>query len=96
MVILYKTSSLTYTLATQLIKVNYLGLCNILSNSMIVPELIQQDCTVDNLYHLTLKLLNDEEWYNIMKKKLIDLKHSLSSNAIDCSITELIIQELNK
>ena len=44
MCIIYKASVLTYIAAMKLIHVKYLGLCNLLKNAMIVPELLQYDC----------------------------------------------------
>ena len=44
MCIIYKSSFITYLLAMKLIKVKFLGLCNLLVNKMIVPEFLQYDC----------------------------------------------------
>ena len=59
MCIIYKASLLTYIAASALIKVNYLGLCNLLQNEMIVPELLQYDCNPQELTRVMCDLLND-------------------------------------
>ena len=49
MVIIYKTSWLTYGLAKSLIKIPYIGLVNIVAGKKIAEELIQNDATADNI-----------------------------------------------
>ncbi len=44
MCIIYRASFITYLAAAKLIRVKYLGLCNLLQNEMVVPELLQYDC----------------------------------------------------
>ncbi|WP_028387665.1 lipid-A-disaccharide synthase [Legionella fairfieldensis] len=94
MCIIYKTSLLSYVIAMKLIKVKYLGLCNLLQNEMIVPELLQYDCNPDELARTVNELLCDKETIARMQKRLGALKESLSSKQADCSIAELIHTEL--
>lgn len=58
MVVVYKTSWLTYVLAKALIKIPYIGLVNVVAGKKIVPECIQEDATgiaiaaaLKNIYH---------------------------------------------
>ena len=95
MCIIYKGSLLSYIAAMKLIKVKYLGLCNLLQNEMIAPELLQYDCNATELTHTLTALLNDEEVKQRMVKRLGRLCDSLSSQAADCSIEQLIIQFCN-
>lgn len=90
MCIIYKASLLTYVAAAKLIKVNYLGLCNLLQNQMIVPELLQYDCNTIELTRVMLNLLNDEALKQRMIDRLQQLKRSLSGHVADCTIYELI------
>ncbi|WP_115330946.1 lipid-A-disaccharide synthase [Legionella busanensis] len=96
MCIIYKGSFLSYLIAAKVIKVKYLGLCNLLQNKMIVPELLQYDC---NTIELT-KTLNDLLSDNLLQKKLTTrlaaLKQSLSSEQADCSMVDVVRQELCK
>src|SRR3990167_3817638 len=57
MCIIYKASWLTYFVATKLILVKFLGLCNLLQNKMIVPELLQYDCNKFETIIIFCKLL---------------------------------------
>jgi len=49
MVIIYKTSWLTYCLAKALIKIPYIGLANIVAGKKVVEELIQNDANAVNI-----------------------------------------------
>ena len=94
MCIIYKASLFTYLAASKLIKVKFLGLCNLLQNQMIAPELLQYDCNPTELTRTLLTLLNDDEVRNRMITRLQQLKDSLSSQAADCTISQLIAQRL--
>ena len=94
MCIIYKASLLTYLAASQLIKVNYLGLCNLLQNKMIVPELLQYDCNPQELTRVMCDLLSNREVAESMIARLQRLNQSLSAQEADCTITALIEKEL--
>lgn len=94
MCIIYKASLLTYIAATKLIKVKYLGLCNLLKNQMIVPELLQYDCNPSELVLLISELLHDSRMADAMVNRLQVLRRELSSEQADISIDELIKNEL--
>nr|WP_202593260.1 lipid-A-disaccharide synthase [Moraxella macacae] len=49
MVVIYSMKPMTYWLAKRLLKIEYVALPNILANKAIVPELIQDDATPDNI-----------------------------------------------
>lgn len=90
MCILYKASALTYMVAMKVIRVKYLGLCNLLKNRMVVPELLQYDCTADEVYKVMHRLLTDEEYQKAMRLGLQGLKEELSPNKADCSLESLV------
>ena len=60
-VIAYKVSSLTYFLYRHLIKVRFANLVNIMHDRMVVPELLQLDCTPEKLAASLHHLLDNEE-----------------------------------
>ncbi len=94
MCIIYKASKLTYFAAFRLIKIKYLGLCNLLQNEMIAPELLQYDCNSHELTKMLTALLNDDEMKQRMHSRLQKLKLSLSAQSADCTISSLIEREL--
>ena len=94
MCIIYKSSVLTYMATLKLIKVKYLGLCNLLQNEMIVPELLQYDCNPQELTRLVIDLLNNPDVTHRMQTRLRKLRLSLSSEQADCNMSTLIENEL--
>ena len=95
MCIIYKGSLISYIAAMKLIKVKFLGLCNLLQNEMVVPELLQYDCNAIELTRTINELLNDEEVIARMLKRLKQMKQSLSSEQADCSLSELVMTEIS-
>ena len=49
MVVGYRMKPLTYFLAKHLVKTPYISLPNLLADEMLVPEMIQEDCTAEKL-----------------------------------------------
>lgn len=94
MCIIYKSSFLTYHAAMTLIKIKFLGLCNLLVNKMMVPEFLQYDCNAIELSRYISDFDNDREQPLKMISQLNALKESLSSNKSDRSLFQLIEAEL--
>ena len=94
MCIIYKTSWLTFYAAIKCMRVKFLGLCNLLQDQMIVPELLQYDCNAVELSKFISELLTDSELSLRMVKRLNILKNSLSIQQADTTISQLILQEL--
>lgn len=94
MCIIYKVSLLTFMTACRFMRVKYLGLCNLLSGKMIVPELLQYDCTADELTRLVSDCLSKPQKSEYMISRLQKLKESLSHQQADMAIHMLIAQEL--
>jgi lipid-A-disaccharide synthase len=59
--ICYKTSSINYFIAKLFVKLEFIGLPNIMMNTSIVGEFIQKDCTVEKLRPSLQNLLNLSE-----------------------------------
>ncbi|WKN43217.1 lipid-A-disaccharide synthase [Tunicatimonas pelagia] len=60
-VVVYRTSTVSYRIARALIRVRYISLVNLIMDSEVVPELIQQDFTVENIVSWSKKLLVETE-----------------------------------
>ena len=50
MVIVYKTSYLTYAIGKNLVKLDNIGMANIIVGENVVPELIQNDASSEGIY----------------------------------------------
>lgn len=62
-VAIYKTSFITYKLVKWLIKIPYVCLVNILNGTSLVPELLQNDCTPENIAESVENILNTDLKY---------------------------------
>ncbi|GIB12454.1 lipid-A-disaccharide synthase [Vibrio cholerae] len=60
MVVGYRVNAFTAFLAKRLLKTPYVSLPNILAGEELVKELLQERCTVDNLYHEVSRLLESD------------------------------------
>lgn len=94
MCIIYKSSFLTYHAAMKLIKVKFLGLCNLLMNRMMISEFLQYDCNPIELSKYILDFHQDINQPQKMISQLSSLNESLSPNSSDCSLLELVEREL--
>ncbi len=62
MAILYKMAPLTYALGKRLIKVDHIGLANIVAGKGVVREFIQEEATGERLAGEILRLLDDSDY----------------------------------
>lgn len=72
MVIVYKLSNLTYCIVKQIIKVPYIGLCNIIAGKKIVQELIQRQASAQNISAEIARILEDKDYCATM---IMELRH---------------------
>jgi len=77
MVIVYKTSSLTYAIGKSLVKIKNFGMANIILDEQVVPELIQNKANADNIYDEAKNILSDEDLLNNIKLRLSRIKKVL-------------------
>ncbi len=96
MCIVYKGSWLSYLVATKMIKVKYLGLCNLLQNKMLVPELLQYDFNVTELTAMVNQLLIGGDLVNKMLAGFKTLRISLSEETIDETLMSLVTRYLRQ
>ena len=95
-IISYKVAPLTYLLAKYLVKIRYVNLTNILLKRLVVPELLQEKCTPQNIVHHINELLKNGCAYEKQMEGFAQVKDYLtkgmqtpSENAAD-AILELI------
>lgn len=62
MVVTYTMKPLTYWLAKRLVQIDYVALPNILANKQIVPELIQDEATADNICRTVQQNLTTQKY----------------------------------
>lgn len=77
MMVVYRTSFLTYHIARRLIKIPHIGMVNVVAKKQIVPELIQGDCTAEKIADIAGQFLDNEDYYNLVKEQLSHIKSKL-------------------
>ena len=99
MVVGYKMKPLTYWLAKKLVKTDYISLPNLLANTPLVPEMIQEECNPDNLaWSLNHYLSNDVESLkqkNELKHRFTDL-HKLIQCDADAQAAQAVVDVLEQ
>lgn len=77
MVITYKMASLTARLMARMATVPYAGLPNIIAGEFVVPEILQDDATPENLAQAVLNSLNDPVVSRKLPERLDGLRRML-------------------
>jgi len=93
MVLLYKTTPVTYRLARWLIRVQWIGLVNLVAGRSIVPEIIQDDATADRLSREVMLLMHDASAYNAMKEGLRQVKALLGEPGASLRAAKVVLEE---
>jgi lipid-A-disaccharide synthase len=96
MVIINKLAWLSYHIVKRLFKLNYIGLCNIVANERLVPELIQHDARASNIVTEIEKMLYDEAYRNSICEKLSRIQTILAQPPQQGDIVELTLEMLKE
>jgi lipid-A-disaccharide synthase len=95
MAIIYKTSWLTYTLAKWLITIPNIGLANIVAGRTVVPELIQEKATGENLALEMEKLVSDHKLSHRIQKEFAKFPTLLGESGASQRAAKIILKVLN-
>jgi lipid-A-disaccharide synthase len=96
MIIVYKTIWITYLIGKNLVKLESIGLVNILSEEKIIPELIQTEVNSTSIYERSKTILADKKLYQNMKDKLSALKVKLGTEGASKRAAKIILNTLNE
>ncbi len=97
MVVVYKTSPITYAIGRVLVDMPYIGLVNVVANDLqpkarVVPEFVQYEMTVGNLLTEIKRQLTDESYANEMRQRLSVIKTKLGNGGASARVAEGIIE----
>jgi lipid-A-disaccharide synthase len=96
LIVVYKTSPFTYLIGKQLVKLDRIGMVNILLNEMVVPELIQNEANSANIYDTASKILSDNQIYDNIKQRLGRVKENLGGEGASKRAAKSILEVLNE
>ena len=89
-VVAYKVSGLSYSLAKLFAKVQYVSMPNHLTEEPMVKEFLQRDANVENLYGEIQRLLTDDLYRGKIEHAFLGLSGMLCNNASDTIAKELV------
>jgi len=96
MIIVYKTSALTYAIGKSLVKIKNFGMANIILGEQVVPELIQNDANADKIYDEAKNILSDDDLYEDIKRKLSRIKKVLGDKDAPKNAAKIIYSLMNE
>ena len=93
MVIVYKVSWLTFAILKRLVKVAHIGLVNLIAGKRLVPELLQEDCSADQIVAALTPLIEDTGERQAMLSEFETLRSSLGEPGVSRRVSDILYQE---
>lgn len=81
MVVAYRMSALSFAIISRLLRVPYVALPNLLANEKLVPELLQDEATVENLGREVLAWLDDPAKSGLLASRFAELHRDIRRDA---------------
>jgi lipid-A-disaccharide synthase len=95
MVVLYRTSAVSYALATILVRIPWISLVNILANAEVVPELLQGEVTAERLQSEAESLLDSPERLSRMREDLARVSSLLGPPGASARAADAVLETLD-
>jgi len=89
-IIVYKTSKTSYQIGKRFVKIKRIGLPNIVMDKDILPELVQDDASADNIFKAISEILNSPEKYQKISTELKELHQILGKNSASKEMANII------
>jgi lipid-A-disaccharide synthase len=96
MVIIYTVSPLTYEVGKRLIRIDHIGICNIVAGERVVPELIQDEATADRIAAEIGRYLDDPDHAKKTRAGLAKVKEKLGSGGCSERVAGIVLEMLGK
>ena len=92
-IIIYKMNLLNFLITRLVVKVKYINIFNIISNSEIIPELLQYKCNPKNIFNVVKSYIENPE---LRKNQITNLSKVITGMKTEISSTEMAANILNK
>jgi lipid-A-disaccharide synthase len=92
MVIIYKLSPLTYMLAKRLVKIEHIGLCNIVAGEAVVKELIQHEANPGRIAAEIENILGNVLYASEIQQKLSKVRSQLKRGGASANMAKLTLE----
>jgi lipid-A-disaccharide synthase len=94
-VIIYKVSPFSYWIGRALVHVDHIGLVNLIGQKRIVPELVQNEVTPENIAAHVLNILNDPGVLNQTISELAEAGRRLGTAGASKRTAEIALELMN-
>ena len=91
MVVVYRTSPVTFFIGRLLVNVPHIGLVNIVAGKPVVPEFVQHEMNPENLVNSVSRILQDEAYAQAMRAELSIVKKKLGAPGASGRVADGII-----
>ncbi len=91
MVIIYKLAPLTYSLAKRVVKIEHIGLCNIVAGKTLVKEMIQDEANPENVAEEMGAVLSDPVYEEEIRNRLAGVRSLLGGGGAAQNVARLIV-----
>ncbi len=91
MVVVYRTSPVTFFIGRLLVNVPHIGLVNIVARKPVVPEFVQHQMNPENLVNSVSRILQDEAYAQAMRTELSIVKKKLGAPGASGRVADGII-----
>ena len=91
MVIIYKLAPLTYSFAKRVVKIEHIGLCNIVAGRTLVKELIQHEASPENIAAEMELVLTDSSYENEIRGRLAGVRTLLGGGGAAEKVARLAV-----
>ncbi len=81
LVVSYKMAPLSYAIISRMVKVKYVALPNLLADKALVPEILQDDATPENLRDAMKKAVEDQDYRRSLQLSFTEIHQQLKQNA---------------
>ena len=96
LVIVYRMNLLTYRLAKLLVKVDYVGLPNLVAGKIVLPELVRRDAKPENIADKISGWIDDHSKYLHVKVELEAVRRKLGPGGAVRRVAQIIIELASK
>ncbi len=93
-VVCYKGSALSYAIAKRMVKIKFISLVNLIMNREVVKELIQKDCTAENICTELNRLINEDDYRNRMLEDYSELRQLLGEGGASRKVAQSLLKTI--
>ena len=91
MVIIYRISGLSYLIGKLIVRVDHVGLVNIVAGKRVVPELIQDDATPAKMAEALAAFLTDRDYYTKVQEELAGIRSQLGDTGANARAASAVL-----